>query len=198
MDDNYTPMTGQPVQQYVPPSPYAPPQPVPEKKGIHPVIIVAAVVICIIVLMFVAMIAFFSAIDDLGGEPWEETEDIEEVVFIDEGGHYWVLLTDGWSDEFQVNLTIESLDGGPFDVYIMDTSQYENAYSNWSTGAFSSTVSWQNVTNVIDLYIEEDPRQQLYLVIDNVETAHVPGNAVPDGIIQVRLELTLIHRNEGW
>jgi hypothetical protein len=191
-------MSGQPVQQYVPPSPYAPPQPPPERKGVHPAIIIVVVVVAILFVMIIAALLWISAIDNIGSEPWEETDEFEDEVYIDQEGHFRYLLTDDWADEFQVNLTIQSLDGGPFDVYIMTWNQYANAYSNSSSGAFSAMFMWKNVTSVRDIVVIESPMEPLYLVVDNKRMAYVPDDADPEGIIQVRLDLVMILRIEGW
>jgi hypothetical protein len=192
-------MSGPPVQQYIPPTPYVQPPTVPEKKG-FPVglVIVIVVIIAVVVILFIGAMFFFSVIENIGEEPWEEIGTLDDEVYIDEGGHYWDIVTDGWSDEFQVNITIGSIEGGPFDVYIMTRNQYDNAYGNSSTGAFSALSEWHNVTSVIDIYVDENPTEPLYLVIDNVEMAHVPGNAVPEGVIHVDIEVVIIHRFEGW
>ena len=163
-----------------------------------PIVIAVIIIVVIIVMGIIAMMVFVSMISSIDGEPWEETDTFEDDVYIDEGGHWRYVLTAGWSVEFQVNITIGSMEGGPFDVYIMTANQYENAYGNASTGAFSATFTWQNVSSVIDMSLIEEPRDMYYLVVDNVDMPHVPGNAVPEGPIQVSIELEMTSRFEGW
>jgi hypothetical protein len=191
-------MSGPPVQQYVPPSSYAQPQPPEGKKGMSPMVIAVIIIVVIVVMGIIAMLAFVSMIASIDGEPWEETDTFESDVYIDEGGHFRYELTDGWSDEFQANITIGSMEGGPFDVYIMTTNEYENAYGNASTGAFSATFKWQNMSSVIDMVLFESLGETYYLVVDNVDMPHVPGNAVPEGPIRVSIELEMTSRFASW
>jgi hypothetical protein len=186
-------VSGGPVQQYVPPYGQGP-EP-PAKKGMSPVMIIVIIIVVIVALLVIAAILFFSFISDIGGEPWEETNTFETEVYVQDGGHYRYALVVGWEDELTVNLSLTQLEGGPYDVYIMDWNQYENAYGNWSTGGFSSIASWQDVTTFSESVTLELPGgRDYYVVIDNAEMDHVPGDTAPDGDIHVDLELVMTSR----
>ncbi len=190
------PVADRPVQEYAYP-PYsqsrqAPPAP---KQGMSPGLIIAIVLVVVLVVVGIAVALFLSFIGTIQDETWEDTEDFQSDVHIAEGGHFRYVLTEFWQDELEVNMTISSLEGGRFDVYIMDGDQYENAYGNASTGAFSAVARWQNVTNVLDLLAYEDVEGPLYLVVDNARMDHVPGSAHPSGPIHVDVELHLVFRS---
>jgi len=160
-----------------------------------PGLIVGIVLVVVLVVVAIAVFLFLSFISTIGDESWEDTEDFESDVQIAEGGHFRFVLTEFWQDELEVNLTVSLLAGGRFDVYIMDGDQYENAYGNASTGAFSALARWQNVTNVLDLVTYQDVEGPLYLVVDNVGMDHVPGSARPSGPVHVDVELHLVFRS---
>lgn len=190
------PVADRPIQEY-PYPPYSQPQraPPPQKQGMSPGLIVAIVLVVVLVVVGIAAFMFFSFLSSIQDEPWEDTQDFESDVEIAEGGHFRYTLTQFWQEEMEVNLTVSLLQGASFDVYIMDGDQYENAYGNASTGAFSAVDRWQNVTNVYDIVTYEEVEGPLYLVVDNVRMAHVAGSAHPTGPIHVELELHLVYRS---
>lgn len=185
-------MSGPPVQQYIPPSPYSQPGPPPEKKGMTTATVVILIIVVMIVIGIIALAFIFSLVSNIDGDPWEETREFETEVHIEDGGHFRFLLSDSWEDELEVDLTIGLLNGSKFDVYIMDGQQYWNAYGNESTGAFSAQISWNNVSAVRDLVTIERLDTDYFLIIDNMEMSHVPGNAKPEGPVhaEVFLEIT--------
>lgn len=184
------------------PVPYQGPQPYSPYQGLSPpsskrtstAAIVIVVVLVIVVIIGIGIVFMFVMFGSLLDESWDETRDVETDVFIADGGHFRLLLSEDWEEEMEVNLTITILEGGNFDVYVMTEEQYENAYGNRSSGAFSSTLSWHNASIVHDIVTISDIRETYYLVIDNVEMPHVPGNAVPEGPIHVDVEVHLLYR----
>ena len=182
---------------YVSPQPYPPyhgqPQG-PPRQGTSTTTIVLVVVVVIIVIVGLGVAFAMMMWGSLVSEPWEDTRDVDEDVYIEDGGHYRLVLSESWEEEVEVNLTISLLEGGLFDVYIMTEEQYDNAYGNSSTGAFSTTFSWQNTSSVHDIETINDPGQTHILVIDNVRMAHVPGNAVPEGPIHVDVGVHIVYR----
>jgi hypothetical protein len=189
-------MSGPPVQQYVPPSPYS--QPSHEarsgKKGPSTALVVILIIVIFVVLGILGMVFLFSLVANLDGEPWENSREFETEVHIEDGGHFRYLLSDAWEDELEVNMTLGLLNGSRFDVYIMDRQQYMNAYGNESTGAFSALFSWQNVSAVRDLVTMERRDVEYYIIIDNMDMAHVPGSATPEGPIHVEMFLEITSR----
>lgn len=187
-------MSGQPIQQYVPQAPYGPPQRPPEKKG-TPTAVIVVIIIVIMVLLAIGFFAFMVfMVGDIAGGGWEDTRTFSTDVLIEDGGHFRYLLSANWEDELIVNLSLRQLNGSRYDVYIMDDNQYENAYGNSSTGAFSTLLKWQNVSTFADSASLEDPGGPIWLVIDNEHMPHVPGNAVPQGPIHVEVDLEITSR----
>ena len=161
--------------------------------------ILIIVIIIVVAVVIIGSVVFFAMIANIGGEPWEETRNFETDVHIEEGGHFRYLLSDSWEDEMIMNFTVGLINGSNYDVYIMDAMQYENAYGNQSTGAFSALFSWQDVANAMDFAVIEEPQGPYYLVVDNVEMSHVPGSAIPEGPIHVELELEITSRfDASW
>jgi hypothetical protein len=160
-----------------------------------------AIIILVVAIVGVVVVAiiFFSLIGGIGPDPWEETSDFDSDVHIEEDGHFRFLLTENWGDELRINVSILLLNGSQFDVYIMDTNQYENAYGNQSTGAFSSTFKWENVRGINESMTIDSLTSDLYLIIDNIDMPHVPGSATPVGPIHVDVVLeTSIRWNTEW
>jgi len=191
-------MTDDPVQHYIPPSPYIQPQPhqPPPKKGMSTAAIVILIIVVMVVIGIIAVAVMFAMVSNIGGEPWEETRNFETEVHIEDGGHFRYLLSNTWEDEMVVNFTIGHINGSSYDVYIMDGGQYDNAYGNQSTGAFSAMFSWQDVSNVMGSAVIDSPEGPYYLVVDNVDMSHVPGSATPDGPIHVEVDLDITSRFE--
>ncbi len=156
--------------------------------------VVVLIVVVMIIIGIIAIAIMFTLIADIGGDGWEDTRRFSTDVIIDEGGHFRFLLSDNWESELVVNMSLVRLNGSRYDVYIMDLNQYENAYGNQSTGAFSALAKWQNVTTFADSVSLDDPQDAIYLVIDNVDMPHVPGNAVPVGPVHVEIELEITSR----
>ncbi len=158
----------------------------------------AVVVVIIIVVMIVLAIGAFAfmifIIGDIAGNGWEDTRTFSTDVIIEDGGHFRYLLSDNSEDELVINLSLRQLNGSRYDVYIMDNNQYENAYGNESTGAFSALLRWQNVSTFADSVSLEDPGGPIWMVVDNVQMPHVPGNAVPQGPIHVEMDLEMTSR----
>lgn len=150
------------------------------------VLIVLFVVILVGAGLFMT---FFFFIGSFVGEPWEENMDFEQEVFIQEEGHFHYLIADSWEERVEVNFTITLTGGGPYDVYIMDQEQYDNSLGNMSTGSFSSTFSWENVTVIHDVIELEDTRTGYYLVIDNTDMSFLPDSARPEGPISMDVEI---------
>jgi hypothetical protein len=196
-NDQYTCVPDDPVQHYVPQSPYyqTQGQPPPERKGMSTAMGVILIIVVLVVIGILGLAFMYSLVSDLG-DPWEDTRRFQDDVYIKEDGHFRVLLSDSWEDELVVNLTIGLLNGSRYDVYIMNSFQYENAYGNTSTGAFSSLFEWQNVTSVTDSITLEMPQDVVYLVVDNEDMPHVPGSAAPEDTIHVELDLEITSRYE--
>ena len=179
------PYTGQPPQ-----SPYGSGMPPPrESKSSSTTSTVLVVLLVVIMVGAVLIMAFFFFIGSLEGEAWEETTDFDQEVFIQEEGHFRQNIAGSWEERVQVNFTVTLTGGGPYDVYIMDQDQYDNSYGNMSTGSFSSTFSWENVTVVHDVIELENTRTEFYLVIDNTDMSFLPGSAKPEGPISMDVEV---------
>ncbi len=179
------PYTGQPPR-YPYGSGVQPPRDTKPSSSINTVLVVLLVVILVGAGLFMA---FFLFIGSFGGDPWEENMDFEQEVFIQEEGHFRYFLADPWEERVEVNFTITLTGGGPFDVYIMDQEQYDNSYGNTSTGSFSSTFSWHNVTVVHDVIELENIRTQYFLVVDNTDMSFLPENARPEGPVSMDVEI---------
>ncbi len=178
------PYTGQP-----PHSPYGPGVPPPrDMKSSSSTNTVLIVLLVVIVLGAGLFMAFFF-ISSWSVEPWEDTMDFEQEVFIQEEGHFRHIIADSWEERVEVNFTITLTGGGPYDIYIMDQEQYDNTYGNMSTGSFSSTFSWENVTVVHDVIELEDIRTEYYLIIDNTDMSFLPDSAQPAGPVSMDVEL---------
>ena len=155
---------------------------------------VVLIIVVVLVIGALGLAVIFSLMADLGGDGWEDTRDVSREVLIEEGGHFRLLLSDSWGSQLLVNMSVRQLDGSRFDVYIMDSDQYENAYGNLSSGAFSTLARWQNVSALSDSVSIDDPRGPISLVVDNVDMPLVPGSTVPEGPIEVALDLAITSR----
>ena len=179
------PYTGQPPQ-----SPYGPGVPprrdMKSSSATNTVLIVLLVVILVGAGLFMA---FFLFIGSIPGDPWEENMDFEQEVFIQEEGHFRHFIAGSWEERVEVNFTITLTWGGPYDVYIMDQEQYDNSYGNMSTGSFSSTFAWENVTVVHDVIELENTRTEYYMVIDNTDKSFLLDSARPEGPISMDVEV---------
>lgn len=186
------PYTGQP-----PHAPYGsgtpPPREMKPPSTTNTVLVVILVVILVVAGLFVA---FFFFMGSFVGEPWEETMDFDQEVFIQEEGHFRHFIADSWEERVEVNFNITLTGGGPYDVYIMDQEQYDNSYGNLSTGSFSTTFSWENVTVIHDVIELENTRTAYYLVIDNTDMSFLPESAKPEGPISMDVEVHITYLYE--
>jgi hypothetical protein len=188
------PYTGQPPQ-----SPYGPGVPPPRDTKTSSTNTVVIVLLVVIVVGAGLFMAFFFFIGSMGDDTWEENMDFESEVFIAEEGHYRHFISDSWEERVEVNFTVSLTGGGPFDVYIMDQEQYDNSYGNMSTGSFSSTFSWENVSVVHDVVELENTRTMYYLVIDNTEMSFLPDSAQPEGPVSMDVEIHATYfYNMSW
>ena len=118
--------------------------------------------------------------------------DYDQNVTIAEGGHFrYTILTNSWQDTAAV-LNISSSGGERFDVYLMDQDQYDNAYTNLTTRAFSATERFENRTAVVGRVDLPQDGRTYYLVIDNAFNALTPDGAVPSGPITIRLMVRVV------
>jgi len=139
------------------------------------------------------MTFFFFIGIPIEGEPYEETADFESEVIIADEGHFRLIIADTWEERIEVNFNILISSGGPIDVYIMDQEQYDNPYGNMSTGSFSSTFSWENVSVVDDVIEFENTRTNYYLVIDNTDMSFLPDSARPEGPVTLDVEVHITY-----
>jgi hypothetical protein len=158
----------------------------PEGKAKMPPVVTVIVIVLVIILVLGALFfsALFSSVDD--ATPQRRFDD---QVLIDNGGHFWWTLLPSWSGREQVTINITSLQGDAFDVYVMDTAQYENAYGNETTGAFSAQRRYENVTRVDDRFELDSDELDILIVIDNRDFQLTPDDAVPSGVIEVDVHL---------
>jgi len=118
--------------------------------------------------------------------------DYDQNVTIAEGGHFrYPLPSFMWQDTTAV-LNITSSGGKRFDVYIMDSNQYDNAYTNLTTHAFSATERFENRTAVVERVELPRDGNTYYLVIDNTANELTPDGAVPSGPITIRLWVRVV------
>ena len=125
----------------------------------------------------------------------EVVTDYDQNVTIAEGGHYRFALPSSAWQETEAILNITSTGGRRFDVYIMDQDQYDNAYTNLTTRAFSATERFENRTAVVERV--ELPREgrTYFLVVDNTANELTPDGAVPNGPITIRLWVHVVQRS---
>ncbi len=180
---------------YVPPPawPYHPPQQRPPERsvlGVPPLVLV--IIVFVILAALVGVIALFSGLP--GGDLEDVVLDFDDEVIVGEGGHFRLdLMSDMWAT-YEVVLNVSSSDARAFDVYVMDLNQYNAAYGNQSTGAFSAAERFENVTVLATSF--ELPRndRSYVLVVDNRDLDLTPGDAVPRGTITVQLTVSIIER----
>jgi hypothetical protein len=141
-----------------------------------------AVVIILTLLLLVWAIGTLPTLDEPDDPIVFETE-----VIIADGGHFRHTLIDSWSGRQDVTVTITSLTGGPFDVYIMDVDQYENAYGNDTTGSFSFLFRAENVTQFDFTEELETQEWELIIIVDNTDNPLLAEDATPVGTISVQV-----------
>ncbi len=152
------------------------------------------VIILILVIGSSIVPLFFLFFMDFGMEPEDDIETYSSRVFIEEGGHFRYMISEGWYDEIEIEFEITSSNGNYFDVYVMDFDQYYNSYGNMSqtTRSFSSYYSSENVNHVEDTLDLGETYREYYIIIDNKRTSITPDDADPDGTIAVDLDLTIM------
>ncbi|MBU4189993.1 MAG: hypothetical protein KJ886_03230 [Candidatus Thermoplasmatota archaeon] len=182
-------------------SPYVPPVPPPYYYPIRPkkdkTWIIVIVIIAVLGLLFIAPTAFFLFF------PFSETAHITEFsedVAISEGGHFKYAceyLSKG--DKIQISITVT--EGGPVDVYIMQSDQYEGAYedTNSSVISFSALFKKENITQLNETYClnKSIGWREIYVVIDNRDTPLTLNDATPTGSVLVKTEIKTIEIY-GW
>lgn len=158
----------------------------------------AWVVLVIVILLGAGAYLFYVTISSIVGPiigSGGRTIPYSTEVIISEGGNFTYSLGGYYSynDVVEVTLNISSRDGNRFDVYIMDSNEYENAYrkSNGSNiSVFSAQYSKENITQLIDVIDLSNRYGTFYLVIDNRNTTLTPNDATPTGIITVDVKIT--------
>jgi len=92
-------------------------------------------------------------------------------------------------------------EGGPVDVYIMQSDQYEGAYeaSNASVISFSALFKKENITQLNETYClnKSIGWREIYVVIDNRDTPLTLNDATPTGSVLVKTEIKTIEIY-GW
>ncbi|UCH89926.1 MAG: hypothetical protein JSV49_04585 [Thermoplasmata archaeon] len=169
---------------------YYMPPPKEKKKGYFGLPIWGwAIIVIIIVIIALSIYAVVSLLPIF--DPYEETRDFAFDVTIENGGHYRYTLEEYFYEEADIELEVTSELGMRFDVYIMDSDQYNGAYGwdNTSLQSFSSSHAWENVIKVSDsVSIHGIGGESLYLVIDNRDTPITQNDAVPEGLLTVHVE----------
>ena len=121
--------------------------------------------------------------------------DYDQNVTIAEGGHFrYALPSSSWQDTVAF-LNITSTGGKRFDMYIMDSNQYDNAYTNLTTRAFSATERFENRTAVVEQVELPQDGRTFFLVVDNAANELTPDGAVPSGPITIRLWVHVVQRS---
>jgi hypothetical protein len=172
---------------------YAPPVPRESKKyfGLPLwgwLLIIIFVVFGIIIIMVIASFIFWY-------EPETYEEDYSFDVIITEGGHYKYTISEYYYDDIELKLSITTLNGTNFDIYIMDDDQYDAAYGseNANLSAFSTLYSLENVNEVDEMIsIPRGRGEGLNLIIDNRDTGITENDAVPEGVLNIKVDLTII------
>jgi hypothetical protein len=121
--------------------------------------------------------------------------DYDQNVTIAEGGHFrYALPSSSWQETVAI-LNITSTGGKRFDVYLMDQDQYDNAYTNLTTRAFSATERFENRTAVVEQVELPQDGRTFFLVVDNAANELTPDGAVPSGPITIRLWVHVVQRS---
>jgi len=116
----------------------------------------------------------------------------DQNVTIAEGGHFRYPMTSYVWQDTHVFINITSDGVARFDVYVMDANQYENAYANLTTHAFSAIERFENRTAVVEEVELPDDGGTYYLVVDNLANELTPGGAVPAGPLSVHLWVRVV------
>lgn len=169
------------------------------KKGMP----VWAWVILIIVVLYITMqlcavsapLAFMLFMGMQVMDGMEDTQTFSTDLLVADGGHYKHTLGEYRCNGLTIELNVSSDDERKFDLYIMNRDEYANAYGrdNTSIMSFSTLYSGENVSNIREkIELPQDCRA-CYLIIDNRDTPLTPGDAVPDGSINVSLNIKIIN-----
>jgi hypothetical protein len=150
---------------------------------------VIAVVLSVVIIFVIMGLAFFTL-----SRP-SATEQIplfSSEVIISDGGHFFYDLSRSMYGDSTVTISISSSGGEKFDVYIMDDSEYQNAYGNTNVSliSFSAYYAYDDVSEV-SATLELPVERWFYLVIDNRDTPLTPNDATPSGVITVDVSISM-------
>jgi hypothetical protein len=189
-DDNLCPSCNRPYY-------YMPPKSVESKKYKGIPVWTWALIIVIIVMVVISITVVYAIVNLFDSSDREENYSFE--VILAEGGHYKYTIDRYWNDETEISLDISSAGGEKFDVYIMDTDQYDNTYGiynheneNVTMAAFAAIYIKEDISELSDDTIIQGGWDGLYLIIDNMDAELTKNDAVPEGTITVSVELTVV------
>jgi hypothetical protein len=175
------------ITEYVGAPTYPPPHEAPGRKPSGGLNLVWIVIVVVVILGLVLLVWLASTID-LDGTDDPVVFESDVVIAVD--GHFRHTLVDSWSGPVDARLNVTSIEGGRFDVYIMDREQYENAYGNETTGSFSFLFRAENVTRWEFAEELDAQDQEIYCVIDNMDNPLLQGDATPVGPITVHIRMS--------
>jgi hypothetical protein len=148
----------------------------------------------IIAVIFIIIILFFAAIFSTirNFEPEYDTQKYNYDVIISDGGHFKYSLDWIYFDETEIALDITEKNNKHFDIYIMDTDQYENSYGNQNMSfmAFSSLYSKENITGMNETIKLQAWHDEYHLIIDNMDTPLIIDDAIPNGTINLKVKIS--------
>lgn len=151
-------------------------------------------VVLVLLILFGGYVLLMVLLGNTSTSP-DVVTDYDQNVTIAEGGHFrYPLPSSGWQTT-QVFLNISSSGGKRFDVYVMDSNQYENAYTNLTTRAFSAIERFENRTAVVEQVELPHDGGTYFLVVDNMANELTPDGAVPGGPITIRLWVHVVQRS---
>lgn len=175
--------------RYAQPYPYHQPYPYyqpPMDRGRTDAWIVFAVILIIVIVIVAPLsLLFLVGLPLLGGGMDSAAEEYRDTVLITQGGH-WVREFWYFDDlEFEIEVT----SGGNVDIYLMDGTQYANAYRdpNGTDIAFSALMEWEDRREVSATVTFEnlDGEWPYCLVVDNRVNTLTTGDADPTGPVTV-------------
>lgn len=182
-----------------PPYPQTVPRPPDNRGPLGLVNWTAGKVIAIVLVLLILFGGYILLMFLLSGNTTspEVVTTYDQNVTIAEGGHFRYPLPSSSWQETEAFLNITSIGGARFDVYIMDSNQYENAYTNLTTHAFSAIERFENRTTVAEQVElpEPDDGRTYFLVVDNAANELTPDGAVPSGPITIRLQVRVVQRS---
>jgi uncharacterized membrane protein len=172
------------------PYPLVSPEQRKKEKGIsEDAKIVIVIIVVIVVILGIMGVAFYT----ISSPPTtEETPLFSSEVLISNGGHFSYPLTQSYLSGGQVTINVSSSSGERFDVYIMDDTEYENAYGNTNISliSFSTYYAYEDLSQVsatLDIPVD----RWFNLVIDNRDTPLTPNDATPTGVITVDVSISM-------